>query len=546
MQFLKRYWSTIRVQAEAMSFSAKALIVMSLAVGVTVIATLVWLLSGPEMVPITQFAAGRSEDVLVRLRAADIEASQQGNQVMVPRNLRDDAIAILVQDDLLTENAAAAFNDLIGQASVWQTNRQGDRRYLVAMQRALSTIASKMTGVRRADVVISMPQQQGFGTTATRPSASVTVMLDGGAAVQQPMVQALAGLISGAVAEMTPQDVVVIDAQHGRQHVVRDPQDMVPTDVMDLVRAAEAYHRDKIEQLLRNIPGVVVAVQVQTDPIRRRHEQEYQYQETEPLASETREETVSTDSFAAAEPGARSNVGTSIDAAGGGGTQHRQTRSETRFNTQQPTLTRTSEYSGHRVQQISAAIAVPRSYFANIYQARNPDAEAPDDAAIQGIADQQTQLIRDQVLPLLAAEDTEGIVNVNMVYDAAYLQPQPAAAAAGGPVSALADQGWVSPGNMLTGLMAVAVLGMMFLMVRRATRPETLPSVEELAGLPPTLPTDDDMIGEADEVESALAGVEVDENELQSRRIAEQISDLIRNNPGDAASLLGRWVQADD
>jgi flagellar biosynthesis/type III secretory pathway M-ring protein FliF/YscJ len=96
------------------------------------------------------------------------------------------------------------------------------------------------------------------------------------------------------------------------------------------------------------------------------------------------------------------------------------------------------------------------------------------------------------------------------------------------------------------GALAVISLGLALMMVRRATKPEALPTVEELAGVPPTLPTDDELIGEADEVESTMTGLEVDEEELRTRRLAEQISDLIKSAPDDAGNLLGKWVQAED
>ncbi len=43
-----------------------------------------------------------------------------------------------------------------------------------------------------------------------------------------------------------------------------------------------------------------------------------------------------------------------------------------------------------------------------------------------------------------------------------------------------------------------------------------------------------------------MAGLEVDEEELRTRRLAEQISDMIKSAPDDAGGLLGKWVHADD
>jgi flagellar biosynthesis/type III secretory pathway M-ring protein FliF/YscJ len=54
------------------------------------------------------------------------------------------------------------------------------------------------------------------------------------------------------------------------------------------------------------------------------------------------------------------------------------------------------------------------------------------------------------------------------------------------------------------------------------------------------------VIGEADEAEPALPGMELDDDQIRSRKVAEQVSELIRSNPNDAASLLRRWAANED
>lgn len=94
------------------------------------------------------------------------------------------------------------------------------------------------------------------------------------------------------------------------------------------------------------------------------------------------------------------------------------------------------------------------------------------------------------------------------------------------------------------GLGALSLI-LAFMLVKRSTQTPPLPSLEELAGVPPTLPSDDELMGEASVVEASMDGVEIDEEELKSRHLAEQISDLVLNSPADATGLLGRWVNDD-
>ena len=43
-----------------------------------------------------------------------------------------------------------------------------------------------------------------------------------------------------------------------------------------------------------------------------------------------------------------------------------------------------------------------------------------------------------------------------------------------------------------------------------------------------------------------MAGVEVNEEELRFRKMAEQISEMVRGNPDEAGSLMGRWVGVEE
>ena len=49
-----------------------------------------------------------------------------------------------------------------------------------------------------------------------------------------------------------------------------------------------------------------------------------------------------------------------------------------------------------------------------------------------------------------------------------------------------------------------------------------------------------------EEQEASLEGVEVDDAQIQGKRIADQISEMIKSSPTEAGSLLGKWVRPDD
>ncbi len=505
-----------------------------------------------QTVPISAFAGTRSEEVMARLGAAGIEAELKNGAVYVPAGRQMDAIAMLAREELLSDNASSAFSAMTGNP--WETDAQGDRKHLLATQAYLSAVAGKFGGVRNAEVIISLPERRGFGRSSVRPSASVTVTTSGSGGVNKHLVASLAGLVSGAVAEMKPQDVVVLDARQGRQHKVDDPGDMVPTEVIELVNHQEQYHRKKIEDMLRHIPGIIVAVKVKTNPVRREVREERKYSASEPLRSEENTEMTRKDIRRGGEAGTRPNTGMSIAGGGGDLQEETETKTRTEFGEKMLTSTAQIEMAGHQVEQINATINVPRSYFVSIFRATQPPAAdgaaadqapaAPDDAALDGIRTAQLEAIRNQVTPLIEA-NAPGVVEANMVYDQAYLAP----VAAGGGGALAGVVGTLGGGDTVAtatavGLGALSLL-LAFMLVRRSTQVPPMPSLEELAGVPPTLPDDEELMGEASVAEASMDGVEIDEEEMKSRHLAEQISELIVSSPADATGLLGRWVNDD-
>jgi flagellar biosynthesis/type III secretory pathway M-ring protein FliF/YscJ len=97
----------------------------------------------------------------------------------------------------------------------------------------------------------------------------------------------------------------------------------------------------------------------------------------------------------------------------------------------------------------------------------------------------------------------------------------------------------------LVGL-ALVSLAMMFMMVRRSSEADVLPTAEELAGVPPVLDDDSaEIVGEADESTPALVGVELDDEDLRRKQMLDQLNELIKKEPSEVATLLRRWMRTD-
>lgn len=542
MEFIKRTWLQIQTQLEGLSPSAKWLIGTLIVLGVLVVGLMLAYVSEPETVPITQFVGNRSNEVMARLQAMGIDAEKEGNQIRVPKSQEHEAILALVEGDLMGEDWSAAFDMFLVAQSPWTSDQQNQQAFLIAKQKVLAGIVRKMKGVRSADVVLDIPRYKGFGSNYVKPSASVTIQTQGRVDRKQ-LVEAVAALISGAVAEMPPTNVsVIVD---GQKLKVDDSNQMLPTEALELVQSLEEYHTRKISEHLAYIPGVRVAVSVQIDRVATKAQEEFQYEKAEPITRQETEEIARYDVRDAGEPGVLPNTGLDIAGSGATGTRETITREMSEFGEKPLILRSQTTMTGHATNRINVAINVPRSFFVQIYRGMNPQAQGePDDAALAPIVAQQLAQIQQSVEPLIQTSESEGTVVATMIPDASLLEPPPGPPTPTGVGVIFADAGWQKPVGL--GALGLIAIGFMLFMVRKASQQEVLPSVEELAGVPPRLPSDDELVGEAEEMESTLAGVELDETEIRSRKIAQQIGELVKANPEEAGAILGRWVRRDD
>jgi flagellar biosynthesis/type III secretory pathway M-ring protein FliF/YscJ len=143
---------------------------------------------------------------------------------------------------------------------------------------------------------------------------------------------------------------------------------------------------------------------------------------------------------------------------------------------------------------------------------------------------------------------TEGEVKVSMIPvlpDMLLMSPGAAGASAGGLFSPGGAMGEMVKSIAVGGL-AVVSLGLVLLTAMRANKREDLPSASELVGIPPALHGDSDVVGEAGEADSVLAGVELTEDDLKVREMLDQISSLVGDQPDAAARLITRWVEEQD
>ena len=551
MEFVKRWMAQIQSQLADVPVSTKMLFgALSVIMLSAIILVVVYASSAKYVVLLDQsMTADRISQIRMVLARNGVDMKVSGDRVLVSEESADLARALVAGESLLPQDTSDAFDEIVQNQTWWHSSRQNEQMWLAKKMQVLSKIISKMRSVRSASVIIDIPTQEGFGTNYQPPTASVNIMMANGQ-VDQNLVDAVAGLVSGAVAKMKPEHVTVTDAVAGRAWAVRQEGEVLPSDYLNVVRGLENHYHTKIASALQSIDGVIIAVNVEIDHTRRKT-QRHQYDRdssVELLESESVRSVENSEQTPTGEAGVRPNTGASIAGSSNRGMQNSIEEEERRFQPFAGEIS-TQEYEpGGVPTKVHATVNIPRSYFLQIYQGQQegeaPQANQVTDAQLQPVIDDYVQRVTRMVEPLIASKDS-GNVMVQMYPDITLASSSPdQATMADSGMMGMFDESTMKYGAII-GLSMLA-LGMMLMMIRKAAHRPPQPSVAELAGLPASLPADDNLVGEAGTSDSALTGMEIDEDEIRNHQLVEQVSQMIKGNPAEAATLLNRWIQKSD
>lgn len=578
---ISRYLGTLSVTQKLLIGALVVVAVLSL----VVVAMTAGRTSMVELLP------GVSGDQQVRakstLDAMNITYRAEGGKLMVPVEMRATALAALSQSGTMPADSRLMFANLAATRSWMSTRSQNEQDLNIALMNELNEVIGKFRGVEWAKVIIDAPEPVGLGTAYRKPTASVMVVTRHNAPLTREMVDAVAALVAGAKAGLSAGDVKVVDGG-GRQFSARSEGEVRSGDYMEHVAAIEARVQGKLLEQLRYIGSVIVAVNAQVDIRKTSSTETRMLPQGSGSVSIVESEQTSTKSDTSgagggAEPGLRSNVAADINTGGGwagGGVNSSTETTDTTFKVGIGSREERTVDPRGMPTRINVTVNVPREYIADLWRARSAASAAGGSAADaapkepspqeleQTFADEKKRLEAD-ITPLVetavadpasgSAQPQAGRVVVSMI-------PVPlrsgrfggapgggdggdgyaggggsgGGGGGGGTIGGMLDGGLVK--NVMLGALAVVALGMMMMMVRKAGKPTELPKPDDVVGLPPALQAANDIVGEADEGQTAMEGIELDDNELRSKKMLESVTELVKKAPGDSAKILNRWV----
>lgn len=504
-------------------------------------------------------AAGQQRTLAV-LREAGLDADRQAGRIVVPPGQQDAAVAALAEAGELPNDTTILFRNLLERQGMHLSRQQNEQVYLIALQNELSRVIRGFSGVKDAAVLLDVPEARGLGRSVRQPTASATVFTRTGAPIDQGMVDAVAELIAGARAGLTVEQVRVIDGSSGRQRRPRSRDDVLSSTYIEHAALVEDQVRSKIDDLLSYIPGRTVAVTASVDVTRvtsetLRHLEPERGTVTLPLSEDSQSSTQG-EASSGGQPGVRSNVRADLGESSGGGSSSTQETSTSKFESHVGRETQRVIDPRGMPTRLGASINVPRSYVASLLAqaggAAGADAAALTDEEIDARFEVERERIRQSVLPHVQTLGATGVVAGEVVVTMVPVDlPGALVPAEAGMLGSLTGVGSMADAGglidkVVLGALALASLAMMLMMVRKAGKRESLPTAEEIIGIPPALEVPSELIGEAGEEDTALAGIEVDEVSIAATKKLQQVQELLEKQPEMAASMLGRWVSTEE
>jgi len=542
MEFIKKALVQVREHFSSLTISQKLVYVLLIAlIAISLVWTVVWT-AEPEMTPLLDqtFSDAQLANIENRLDMWDIKYKVENGKILVRRQDQNRLLARLQLASALPSDLSKGWRNLILKSDMWLPAEDRRRRWQLAREQRLAQVIQLMDGVREAHVIINTGSKRLLsGGPSSDPSAAVYLQMQPGAKPSRKVIEAVADLVSGAVNRLDRDRVRIV--ADGIPYRVSKENSPFASDVLETRRRYEQHFGGKIREVL-GIPDALVGVfvELETETIKT-EQQKY----GEPVVSrEHNIEDVSEEPQPSGQPGVRPNTGLSVPTGQAKTSKSSKTESETEYSGQRDVTTVVKQNLAGTVKSIHATVNIPHSYFVQIYKQQTGKTEKPTEADLKPIITAQLEDIRKKVMPVINTNDPKN-VEVSWFYDTGHLAGVPAIA---GTTSTSSIGGFAQYAKPL-GLVVLAFssLLMVLMTLKKATTGSvSVPDIERTSSSreqPPILDADEGPVGEAEITDGFLQAIEVDKDTVRTKKMAEQVSTLVKEDPSASANLIKQWIK---
>ncbi|HVT82747.1 MAG TPA: hypothetical protein VHM90_19070 [Phycisphaerae bacterium] len=567
MELIRKYFVQIKSQLVGLTISQKLLIgLLAVVMVATIFFTVVWS-AKPQMVPVIPQAMTAEDIAKAQATLATNKHQYQivGDKILVPA---DDLYAIrgeLMTADALPKNLATAFAAMIREASPFTTDAMNTRAWNNALQMELTRWLQSFPYVQTGNVIVNMGQQSALGRPAIVSSAAVYIATKDGKDISSSQLMCIVEWVSGTVPGLKREDVrVIVNGQ--QSHRGADSDTPVPGNLLEVKKQFEDELEKKLYRMFASMGEVKIAVNVDPDMsskdlLKTIYDPTKSVVKAKQVVSRTSDSTDGTGA-----PGGEAGFGSNVTASASepAATGRSSVAKTTDDHTENEVAIGSVVEKSHvpaatEWRGMSASISLPRSYFVSILKKRSGAGEPKDQKEEDKFV---TDIINPELKRVVAlAKNTIGAKADEQIqvdwYDDMIVAPKPdVVVAASGFGSGIAGISQYAKQGVLA-VVALGVMGMMLMMVKRAV-PAGAEDVDTgvffgAAGRKgkkknasghdvETLEASDDVFGEANQGEAVLTGIELDDETLASRKMVDEVSTMIKENPENAAALVKRWM----
>jgi flagellar M-ring protein FliF len=482
------------------------------------------------------------------LGKANLTYTAEGGRIRIPRGQQAAYMAALADAKALPPNFGSALRGALDAGSPFESPKQRELRFKIALQEELSRIIRQMTGIEEASVLIDSQQQAGLSQEKLA-TASISVKPQGSEPLDPSRVSAIRGLVAGAIAGLKPDNVIVADLNTGRVFHGDPQQGGEGSDNLYLA-IKEAYERalkGKLLNALSYILGLTVEATVELDHERSSRSQSLKVDpKTVPLriTEKTKTRTRDGTSGGGGRPGFQAANTPATLASSPAAKGSREEEEDSGSSQESEPILREhieKETVGLTPKRATVAVGIPSSYFEKVWHERNPvkegeEPKAPDAAALDAVREEVLGQVRKQVtalLPPLPAEATQN--TADPVTITAFQDIKPGALP--GPSTVQKVLAWLSQHWSTLGLIGLVGAGLLMLrsMVRGVPAPE--PSTVSLrVAATPEVPSEP---GEAPET---VAAKRLRRLVAGGPNLRDELSELVKEDPDAAANILRTWI----
>ncbi len=488
----------------------------------------------------------------VAIAKAGLAGSERvGNRIKVPRGQKTAYLAAVADAGALPPN----FHDLLDGAldlGPFVDDKTRKEKLKAGREQQLSMIVRDMYGIEDAKVIYDIAQPRGMDREGVA-TATVSVQPAPGEALTGQRMKNIRKAVAGAIANLKPENVVVVNLGDGSLFSEETSPESFDSPYFQHRVAFERHMKGNIDALLSYIPGVRVQVTAELSPALTR-ETHTVATEGEPTAMhETTQNRVSETQRLnnGGRPGLVSQgPGRGNDPVNEATVRDSDQDESTEFNYFVPTKNEIVTEAGLVPEHVRVAIAVPMNYLVQMYQEQqrreggDPNQPLPEN--IKEILTREEGPLEDKikevVVPLLPKEIAvdnykNDIIKVSFFETLTPDPIEPMAASS----QALA---WASQHFNTLTMAGVALVGLVMLRSLVKGIPPAEPIGSTAAPLlslrMPDVQGDDSVGGggAADEDSSDRPRLKL----KKGKNLRDELTDIVREDPDSAASILRSWI----